>query len=292
MGSLAKSLYLLYRFKDHVGFTIPLVILGVSTGAMAEGVLPHLSTIAILLAANILAISFAFAINEVEDWQDDKHDPHHNNPISKKLISRKTAILEALSAALISLILFSLINSAATTIGLTIIILSFLYSFKPIRLKSKPWLDLLSHSLMLSGLIFASSYISLSERIDVALPPLAAVILFSVYGQFYNQIRDFKEDKRVKIKNTTILLGVESAKSLAYSSILIGIALLIYTFYKQIFPLFLVPLSIALVPLMIYFDGYLDARDARTKVLTGSLHKGIHIVATIISLAFLGSLYI
>jgi 4-hydroxybenzoate polyprenyltransferase len=118
-----------------------------------------------------------------------------------------------------------------------------------------------------------------------------AFILFSVYGQFYNQIRDFKQDKRAGIKNTTILLGVENTKSLAYSSILVGIALIIYTFYKQIFPLFLIPLSVALIPLLIYFDGYLDIRDTRTEVVTGSFHKGIHIVATIISLAFLVSLF-
>ena len=249
--SKAKYIFLLFRPIDHIFFTAPLVIIGYAAGARIEHTTPNTITLLILILANILAISFAFAINEIEDAEDDKKDPNRKNPIARGNLTRKQALAFTFSAFFISLTAFSLVNKQTMLTGAAILVISFFYSYKGVRLKSMPLIDLISHALMLAALIMLSGYLAVSNQIYLALPILAACFFGSVHGQFDNQIRDFKEDKKAKLNNTTLLVGLPRAKQLAMATLIVAILFILYSFYTHTLPLFLLPITLAAVPFVV-----------------------------------------
>ena len=291
MSKALKTYISLYRPRDHILFTIPLVVIGISTAARIESVKPGLFPLFILLCANVLAMSFAFAINEVEDAEDDKKEKARSNPISRGHLTRVQAIFLTTLAFLGSLALFFSTNTYALIAGANMLILAFFYSYKPIRLKSMPILDLISHSLMLAGLIFLSSYLAISNNFKSALPIFLGTTLISVYGQFFNQIRDYKEDKKAKIKNTTKLVGIAVAKKLMYASAILGVLLLAYAFYAQILPLTPLLLTVIIIPIAYLAKKLTPKRDLRADVATSDMHMPILVLFNTFATLFFLSLY-
>lgn len=289
---MIKKITALYRPSDHILFTIPLVLLGYAVAARVESVTPQIMTLLILVGANVAAMSFAFAFNEIEDAEDDKKDPHRANPLARGHLTESQAILIASFAFVISFFLFAQVNLNVARTGILTLVLSFLYSFKPIRFKSTPIFDLLSHGLMLSGLIFLSSYLALSTNLTRALPLFLCLTIFSIYGQFYNQLRDFKEDTSAKLKNTTALLGKKIVSKLLYLTIFAGAACLVWSFIDGDLPLFLIPVALATIPVALLFNGYIDKRDAKTNIYTASLHRYVHVILTLTSIAFIVSFFL
>ena len=49
---------------------------------------------------------------------------------------------------------------------------------------------------------------------------IVAAILFSAYGQFYNQVDDYDVDKAAGLKNTVVLLGKPLTRALSLASLL------------------------------------------------------------------------
>lgn len=272
------------RWKEHLPFTIPLTLLGYSAGINVSKAKPHLENLILILLANILAVSFAFIINEVEDAEDDKFQKSKKNPISNGLLSKRQGYLLSAISFLSSLFLFSLIGKQSFVVGGSLLLFAFLYSWKPIRLKAYPVVDILSHSLMLGGFLVLTAYLSQSSKLISILPIFIIVTFISMYGQFYNQIRDIKADKKAKLKNTTLLLGKNMAELLMYLILLISFILIAYSFYINIFPLWFIIIGITIFPIILLILGKnYTKRDKDSKVKTASFHFSFLIVINILA---------
>ncbi len=124
-------------------------------------------------------------------------------------------------------------------IGVATLLLSHLYSWRPVRLKAWPITDILSHSLMLSGLLLLAGYFIYHNAPGIVWFVAAAATLVSVYGQLYNQLRDYDMDKAAGLYNTAIILGEANTRRVMYLTIAFALTCLLAAIVQGVFPLWL-----------------------------------------------------
>ncbi|MFP4323910.1 MAG: UbiA family prenyltransferase, partial [Anaerolineales bacterium] len=152
----------LTRWREFIPFTLPLSLLG---GLLAHRFAPDVTLDWRLLAivvANCLAMSYAFMINDIEDAEDDKHgNPERaaRNVIASGELTPRVAWIASSLIATIALGLYALGGLETFLTGGVIVVLAHLYSWKPVRLKSLPLLDIISHVLFLSALLLLAPYL-------------------------------------------------------------------------------------------------------------------------------------
>ena len=260
------------------------VIITTVLGAIAAS--GHFSFNFILaLLANWLVAGFAFSVNDVEDADDDAMDSNkiNRNPVSCKLISKKTCYLFCLTTAVLAIAVLAFINLPSLTAGILTLILGFLYSFKRVRLKSVPVLDLLTHSLMLAGMQVLLVYLAFSATsVNKVILPFVAVTLISMYGALHNQLRDEVVDGKTKINNTAKLIGVRKTK------LLMSFLFTVATATGLLWAFFYVKPNIAIIPLFLVFLTLLSAKSLRScfKAKTAVdcqiyLHRPVEVAASL-----------
>lgn len=237
LASKFHAVIRLTRWREHVPYTIPLVIAGAMLAVHLSAATLDWRLLAVMLA-NILAMAFAFVINDVEDAPDDALNPakKEHNVISSGLLTRREGILLSIGTFLLSLALYAVGGWWSFGAGAITLILCYLYSAYPFRFKARPITDVMSHALMLSGLIIMSGYLSYSQDFNVAWLVIIAASLFSAYGQFYNQIEDYEVDKEAGLKNTVVLLGERNTMFLMYGSIIGAVVCMILAAINGAFP--------------------------------------------------------
>ena len=186
-----KSIVLLTRWQEYVYFVVPLTL----TGFLITNT-PYASKLVAVLIGNLLTTAFAFIINDVEDAEDDKAIPAKltRNPISSGELSRGFGYLASTLAASGAFLAFYSIGGVTTLLGSFNILLAYIYSSKAVRLKKWPLVDIVSHAMMLGGLLILTSFYTFSNNIGPAFSLVMGVFFISSYGQIYNQIRDFEAD--------------------------------------------------------------------------------------------------
>ncbi len=202
-----------------------------------------------ILLVNMLAAGFGFVINEVEDAPADMLHPlkRRRNPIAAGRLSRRAGLAVAIALGGIALGLSALLGWAVFVISLVSLVLAWAYSWRSIRLKAMPLVDLLEHSWGLAGQQFVLTYLALGgEAWHVVWPVLAALMLVSMYGQFYNELHDLETDRRAGIRTTAVFIGQRAARVLMYMLLVGGIAMFVLACWQRVVPwwLFVVPLLI------------------------------------------------
>lgn len=250
--TLTDSLYgawRLTRFQEFASFVIITTLLGAAAG---QGTLGW--PLIIVLVANWLAVGFAFMVNDVEDAPDDALDPYkaRRNPVSAGALTRRTGHLLSAGVGLAALGLYAALGVGPFLAGLACITLGWLYSFRQVRLKATPVADLISHALMLAGLQFVAAYLTFGGGLALsAMFPLGFVLAISLYGQLFNQIRDFDNDVAAGITHTTALLGPRLANYLMLAWFTIGVASAVGSIViTHLIPGWVVVLALALAALL------------------------------------------
>ncbi len=254
--SQVRALIKLTRWKEHVNFVVALTLLGalLAVQAAPEGTAIDWRLAAVMLA-NLLAMAYAFMINDIEDAPDDALDPARaaKNPVTSGELEPGLARAVLVVVGLASLGLFALGGTSVLLIGGLTLLLSHLYSWRAVRLKAWPVTDVVSHSLMLSGLLLVAGYFIYHDTPGPAWLVAAAVTLVSVYGQLYNQLRDYDMDKAAGLHNTAIILGEQRTRFLAYGVVALAVLLLLLAIFSGVFPLWLaVPLGISALLSQLY----------------------------------------
>ena len=195
-----------------------------------------------LLVANMALLTFAFTFNDIEDAADDKKGliKKRRNPISQGKISKNKGYLIAFTFLLVSLVTYFLIERTLFTIFSIIGILWFLYSWRAIRLKSKPISDVLVHGIGF-GIIPLSGYLIARQPDMIIFLFVTISSIISVIGELLNELRDFGIDKKSKFKTTAIILGRNLTRKLII--VLAGIDILSvgYLFYLILpLPIFII----------------------------------------------------
>lgn len=267
-----RGLIRLTRWKEYVPFVVPLTILGTLLATRPNDILLDWRLIAVT-AANILAVAYAFMINDIEDAPDDARDPDRaaRNPISSGQIGVRIGYAACRVIAALTLILYALGGVWALVIGIVTLLLSHLYSWRPVRLKAWPVTDVVSHSLMLSGLLLLAGYFTYHTQPGIVWFVAASVTLVSVYGQLYNQLRDFETDKAAGLFNTAIVLGENNTRRVMYLFIGLAGVCLLAAIVQGVFPLWLGLVLLASIPVSLMFRPRTDMRGTQAVDISGGM---------------------
>lgn len=279
----------LTRWREHLPFTIPLTFIGGLLAADPQGISLDWRMLAVLFA-NILAMSFAFMINDVEDGPDDALDPDKkaHNVISSGLLSRRQGIALSSAALLLSIVLFALAGTLTLLLGALTLALSFLYSAHPFRFKARPITDVLSHAFMLSGLLVANGFFTYGNEPGAAWLVICAATLLSAYGQFYNQVADYDVDKQAGLRNTVVLLGKRTTAILGHLSIFAALGCMLAVIQYSLFPAWLGTVLVIGVVTCLLFPWEMDMRG-NLATDGGNIQRPGLIVANLLAFSWLAS---
>lgn len=212
MHTQTIGLFKLTRVTDYFAQSfITTTMVGTFTGGVID---PFLFIY--LLLTNLFITAFSFAINDLEDAPDDALDPHKRlrNPISARLITRHQGLIFTAFLGAVSMILVWPLGQLAIFIAAACLLLGFLYSYKPIRLKSIPIIDLASHGLFLGTSQIIITAIGFGVDFDLKLYSLAIIVFFSsVLSDLYSEIRDYQLDRRSNINNTASIINIKPIKN-------------------------------------------------------------------------------
>lgn len=266
-----RGLIRLTRWKEYIPFVIPLTILGGLLAARPNNLLLDWR-LAVITLANILAVAYAFMINDIEDAPDDALDPDRaaRNPITSGQIGVRLGYAACRVVAAATLILYAFGGVSVFLIGVGTLLLSHLYSWRPVRLKAWPVTDVVSHSLMLSGLLLLAGYFIYDAEPGIVWFVAAAVTLVSVYGQLYNQLRDYDMDKAAGLYNTAIVLGENNTRWAMYLTIGLAGVCLLAAIVQGVFPLWLGLVLLLSVAVSMLIRPSTDMRGTATLDASGT----------------------
>ena len=212
----------LTRFKEYLAFVVITTLLGAaaaSNGAFGWELIG-------VLVANWLAVAFAFMINDVEDADDDVLTPCkcQRNPVSARDLSPRTARLLSFGVATASALTYFTLGKTTFLLGILTLLISFLYSWKPVRLKNIAIVDFFTHGFMLSGLQFLTAYFAFDPAPFMHwFFPLLSIYCISCYGELFNELRDLEGDLKAGLKHTAAILGSKVTTRLMGSMMGLGI---------------------------------------------------------------------
>jgi 4-hydroxybenzoate polyprenyltransferase len=211
----------LIRIKEYLFFVSITTLMGASAGYGIFG-----WRLIGVLFANLLAVAFAFMINDVEDAPEDSLNPEKvlRNPVSAKHITRREAMIATWVTGGLSAVTFSLLGFWPFVMGMTTLVVGFLYSWRRLRLKNLPFIDMLSHCMMLAGLQYLAAYLAYQPAPFTRwFFPMMMVVCISLYGELFNEMRDYEHDLKAGLKHTAALLGFKATYWLMMSSFAIGV---------------------------------------------------------------------
>jgi 4-hydroxybenzoate polyprenyltransferase len=288
MTTIFRSVIGLTRWKEFLPFVVPLTILGALLARFQTQTEIDYRLIPVVVA-NIFAVAYAFMINDIEDAPDDALDKSraHKNVIASGRLHARHGYLACQIAFIIAVLLYLQGGIQTTIIGVAALLLSHFYSWKPIRLKAWPVTDVVSHALMLSGLLLAAGYYTYASHPGPVWWVIAASFFFSAYGQLYNQLRDFKTDKLAKLHNTSILVGEDNTRLLMYGSLVLAGVSLLVAVYKGVFPWWIIAAMIICVPISRMRSYSKDARGSASVDPTGKMQMTGTIIMNLIALLWL-----
>lgn len=266
-----RGLVRLTRWREFIPFVVPLTITGALLAAQPQGTLLDWRLIVVTFA-NILAVAYAFMINDIEDAPDDARDPDRaaRNPITTGEIGVRIGYAACRIVAAATLIMYALGGLEVFLIGAATLLLSHFYSWRPVRLKAWPVTDVVSHSLMLSGLLLLAGFFIYSKQPGIVWLVAAGVTFISVYGQLYNQLRDYEMDKAAGLHNTAILLGEANARRAMYLAVGLGVLCMVAAVIRMVFPLWLGLALLVSIAISMLFRPKTDMRGTNAVDLSGA----------------------
>lgn len=242
MKNILKE-YLWPRFVvDFISFLPVLMIFGIIAARLEVN-----GFVLLGILVNYLLLIFSFGFNDIEDREDDrgvkyaylpfmkhiylslgwyKKDGYKRfkNPFAWDIISPKTGYIILTLVALVSMaISYHVGGIPVLLVAFANIFLGIIYSGGYLRLKGKPVVDLISHSLLLAAVqvIYFLAYPEVN--IDIySIMIVIGVTISSAGGALENQYRDFKEDMDADLHNTASLLGRDLTKKFSVTLVALG----------------------------------------------------------------------
>ncbi len=177
--------------------------------------------------------SAIFIINQLSDLDTDRlHHVKANLPISSGRLTKTEAILIAISFIIAGIIFASLVSMIFLIILLMTYFFAFIYSFPPIHLKSRPFLDLAIIGIGFgSWAVFTAFGFYTFAPITLLTAPVLPISLVIGAGVFYagthciHTASDYSADAAAGIKTTAVFIGPKKASRLGV--ILIGVGFLL-----------------------------------------------------------------
>ncbi|PJF44854.1 MAG: hypothetical protein CUN55_01895 [Phototrophicales bacterium] len=295
MKTRAKAIIKLTRWQEFLAFTTILTLLGGLTAHQVNNT-PLDWKLIVVWVANLAAMAYAFMVNDIEDAPDDARDPNRisTNPVANLELSVPMAWLATISFGVLSAICYAVVGPRTFVVGIITLILAHLYSWKPVRLKAKPLIDIISHALMLSTLLYVAAFFAYEHDLSDLWMIVIVTFAASANGQLYNQVRDYEADRVAGLHNTASILGKTLTDRLATATIVttgicLGIAIL-----QGIFPLWLGGVLIAVTPIVFYLlrNSTHDMRGSETDDPMALFQRKALYIMNLTLLAWLIAVYV
>jgi len=208
MPSLIKKIDIVLRFLRLKEYSSNFVGIPFMIWLISPAELFTLKALLVLIA-NMCLTAFTFSFNDIEDAEDDSHDivKREKNVIANGLLERRWAYLICTSLLLIGLAALHIVDSQLTMMASIFSLNSFFYSWKKVRFKSIPFIDLLSHALAIGIQQLVITYSAFKPIDSGILPYVGLVSSFSLATQLSQELRDYRVDEMTNIKTTAQLLG-------------------------------------------------------------------------------------
>jgi 4-hydroxybenzoate polyprenyltransferase len=268
----------LTRFREYLCFVVITTSLGAAVGKASFG-----WRWMIVLIANWLTVGFAFMINDVEDAPDDALNPAKvkRNPVSAGDLSVRSGRAASFGGAVTAAVLYALLGLWPFIIGVTCLVIGYLYSWRRIRLKTIPVVDLISHGLMLAGLQFLTGYFTFGPGPAWRwIFPLTFLVAISLYGQLFNELRDFEHDVKAGVTHTASLIGPRLAHILMMLLFAIGVvSAAITVFVVRLIPTWVLLMVVGVATILLVQPALRVSREQSATELQEPFQKPLEIAA-------------
>ena len=172
----------------------------------------------------IFYLAFTFSINNCFDIKCDAHKEAKikRNPIAAGHITFREGLILSLCMAFTGLVLSYLwFDENCFLVYFMMLLLGGAYSAPPLRLKSVPLMDLLSHSLFFGALLYLYGLLS-NGGINLQAASLAAsVSLYSIILELRNHLEDYEADLNSETRTTVCCMGYSRSRRLLRSLIIV-----------------------------------------------------------------------
>ena len=279
-----KATVALMRLREIVPFVLVTTLLGANVASAQPG-----ARLLVVLLGNLLAVAFAFMINDVEDAPDDALTPAKavRNPISAGRLSPRAGYGAGLAAAFGALALYAALGLWPLALGGVCLALGWLYSWRQIRLKAIPVGDLLCHVLMLAALQFLCAYTAFQPGGRPWLAPCLFVVAISMYGQLFNQLRDLDGDRQAGVNHIAARIGPRAAYALMVLLLLVALVLLALSVWQGSIPLWTMGLAAGLSPVMLSAPMRRARLSGPVTAAHAPFHEPVLLLFVIVLLAWL-----
>ena len=220
----------------------------------------NLSSLLTIGLANTFALVATFAFNDAEDSPEDMLASSTRNVIALGNASKSTGYLVAATAAIISLSLSAIAGAIVVLITLAILITTFLYSWRPFRMKAKPFWDAFTHAIV-GGLIFLSPAWSTQKGIiwDNHVIPICIIFSLSMVLALLNhELYEYEDDLKANTRTTVVVLGKKKSYWIIGCISFLLVSLIINEYLSGTFPIIsilsfvIVGSCLILIPIMLY----------------------------------------
>lgn len=223
----------------------------------------------LLLALVTTTYWFGFALNDYFDVPVDRLDAQK----ARRNFFVRYALPRGITAVFAILVTSGLLlgYSQFGSRGLLVVLLGFpiawAYSAPPVRLKSVPFLDVVTHALFVQTFPYIVTLFLLHipwQTVDYLV--ITAFILTSLSSQFEQQVRDFACDSQLE-QNFTTRFGLSWSQNLI--RICSGLVFLLFAFgfVLQVIPVLYLPLALITLPLLVHRFLYPEQTRPRIMVV-------------------------
>lgn len=226
-----------------------------------------------------------YALNDWTDWEKDKQHPvKKKRPIPSGEVSPRTALIFSVILIASSFALgFFLNNFLFLACIFAMLVNQLLYTYKPLELKKKPVVDMVSGSLINPLFRFYSGWVLVSPKFNAPIEIIACILSLQFGGYALYRLASAKHDKEMQYKSSVVVFGEKKARYGAYLAIAIGAISFFIAIYNNVLQQkFLWVAAVALLPLPIYWKAmrHPEQMDMR------KMYNTIYIHALIIMIAF------
>jgi len=237
MAKILNPYFKLLRVLDWGGY----VLMSLFGFILAKGFLFPMQEIIVFWGIVLSCLAFGFSINDCFDTKEDVYNRTKDNPLITQKISFKKSLFFSLLIGVFALALSAFLGLKIFLFCLAGLIIGFFYSAPPIRFKSRPFLDLISHGFFAGVFLFILPLLISGMEITRIYWVIAFYIFYiSITLEMRNHLEDYSSDKSAGLNTSVVFLGYDVSKKIL--DCLIG-------FYPLIlFPVFLLaPIRIILL---------------------------------------------
>jgi 4-hydroxybenzoate polyprenyltransferase len=229
-------------------------------------------------------------INDVEDADDDALNPEkvNRNPVSAGDLTYRTATRASWVVAGASAVLYLMLGLWPAVLGLISLALGYLYSWRVIRFKNMPFIDLASHCMMLAGLQFLPGMLAFNthEVFFDWIFPFVFLVCISLYGELFNELRDLDGDLAAGLNHTASKLGYKPTYWMMMSLLSVGLVCGVITFLViRIIPTWVVVTLLALAVIFVIRPAIKARRHRSALAVQQSFQKPLEAAAALALLA-------